>query len=332
MSESIPYEKLQTMMHDMGVGMGVSRWGTATGPVPSSLDKYEAWVDRQWHGPLGYLDGERRAKRRDLRQHFPEFQSALMCLFPYAPRTGVGENGLKIASYVLGFEGEDYHHVLKERLSSLSDALKKEFPQLTTGLTLDTQPILERDLAYRAGLGWFGKNSMLIHREDGSFFLIGGLLLSLPVEGAPPFLETDHCGTCNACTEACPTNAIDPVTRTLRARDCLSTYTIELFKDAPAPEGIENAQGEIFGCDICQDVCPWNRRALERPLSAPQGEKAQTVREFFLQGDIRDVKEKLQSLTVRGFKKLFRGTPLERTGREGLMKNLKALSKIKRTS
>ena len=169
-------------------------------------------------------------------------------------------NGLKLASYSLGFEGMDYHHILRDSLQKISLEIKKIYPNCIFSHSLDIQPVLERDLAARAGLGWFGKNSMFISRQEGSFVMLGSLFLSTTLPLKEGRIETDHCGTCTRCIDLCPTKAIDPETRTLQSEKCISTFTIELFKeDKVAPLGMDQANGEIFGCDICQDVCPWNK-------------------------------------------------------------------------
>ncbi len=306
--------------------LGVLDWGYTEDPIPQSLANFESWASQGKNGPLGYLNDHRRALRRDLRTVYPDFGSALVFLFSYqsTKKWMLENNKHQIAGYALGFEGEDYHQFLKERLKRIADSLNG--PGLKYFFSLDAQPVLERDLAYRAGLGWFGKNSMLIHPKEGSYFIIGSLLLNqkLSIEDSP--VSTDHCGNCRACVDACPTDAIDVESRTLRASQCISTYTIELFKDAPAPKGFENSRGEIFGCDICQDVCPWNRKPLERVDArlnlGPQYE--------FLKEILYGPKEKLYELifqqTNRGLKKKFSGTPFDRPGKEGWLKNLRALN------
>ena len=240
-------------------------------------------------------------------------------------------NGLKIASYVLGFEGVDYHYNLKESLESIGRELQGLDPELEFKLSLDTQPILERDLAFRAGLGWFGKNSMFISKSEGSFFILGSLLLSKDYTLPERDVETDHCGQCTKCADACPTDAIDLDTRTLISNKCISTYTIETFKDVgEAPQGMENSNGEIFGCDICQEVCPWNKRLLRvgkvKPFEGDLSEHEVKVRSYFLERPISEILDDLSSLSNRGFQRLFRSTPIERTGRVGLLKNIRFFS------
>lgn len=308
--------------------LGVLDWGYTEEPVPQTLSHYESWANQNHHEPLQYLNDHRRHLRRDLRHVYPEFQSALVFLFSYRPakKWMIENNRHEVAAYTLGFEGDDYHRALKEKLTKIFGSIND--PELKHFVALDAQPVLERDLAYRAGLGWFGKNSMLINQKEGSYFIIGSLLLNKKLSIESSKLDVDHCGQCTACADACPTNAIDVDSRTLIASQCISTFTIEVFKEADAPAGFDKSRGEIFGCDICQDVCPWNRKPLDRT----EGSLALKPQYEFIEKWIYDhPKEKLQELifkdTNRGFKKKLYGTPFDRPGKEGWLKNLKALKK-----
>lgn len=302
--------------------LGVLDWGYTEEPIPQTLHFYETWTNEHHHGPLQYLNDHRKHLRRDLRHVFPEFQSALVFLFSYqsAKKWMLEHDQHSVAAYTLGFEGEDYHHALKTRLQKIADTI----PDAKTFITLDIQPVLERDLAMRAGLGWFGKNSMLINRKEGSYFIIGSLLLDkkLPIE--VPHMDVDHCGQCTACADACPTNAINAETRTLEASKCISTFTIELFKDAEPPAGFEKSRGEVFGCDICQDVCPWNKKPLQRISSAlPLKERFSFLKDWMFNWPKEQLKMAIESETNRGLKRRFFGTPFDRPGREGWLKNLR---------
>lgn len=310
--------------------LGIVDWGYTEELTPLSYDKYLEWLKRGDHGALAYLGDERADKRQSLKEVFPNCKSALVFLFNYAESKYSLENEnlgeAKIASYVTAFEGHDYHFVLKERLEKIISSLKNEYPSLDARVALDVLPVLERDLALRSGLGWFGKNSMLIHRAHGSFNMIGSILLDRKFDFKQTQMETDHCGQCRACADACPTQAIDLETRTLKANLCVSTYTIELFKDAPAPKGFEQMQ-EIYGCDICQDVCPWNKRWLRERLKKGalpvfNWKGLETIKETFLIGNFSDIIKRLNQLGVREFKRLFASTPLARTGKHGMLKNL----------
>ena len=316
---------------------GIVDYGYTTNPVPLTLNHYNQWVDQENHLPLTYLEGERQEKRQSLLTHWPEFQSSLVFLFSYHKshqalnslyKKNSKWNGLKIASYTLGFKGDDYHNFIRERLVEIGESLKKELPELDYKLTLDTHPVLERDLAMRAGMGWFGKNSMLINRHHGSFFIIGSLLLNQKIKNLTEGkIETDHCGQCTRCIEACPTEAIDPVSRTIIANDCISTFTIEQFKLESIPsEKMSMVSGEIFGCDICQDVCPWNKRIDRLGMVSEdyfQEDKEKFILNTFLLQNKISLRDDLESISEGEFKRRFTNTSFERSGRRGLLKNIR---------
>jgi epoxyqueuosine reductase len=311
--------------------LGILEYGYTEDPSPQSLKHYQHWTDKGLHGPLSYLNDHRKDLRLDLRNVYPQFQSALVFLFDYrqAKKWMLENSRHEVAAYTLGFEGEDYHHALKKRLMVIEEFLKPSFPGLETFISLDVHPVLERDLALRAGLGWFGKNSMLIHQKHGSYFMIGSLLLNHKLPLPTSTMDVDHCGQCTACADACPTEAIDLSTRTLKASACISTFTIETFKDEDPPKGFEKSRGEIFGCDICQDVCPWNKKTL-RHVIAKLDLKEQLS--FFRQWFYEWPKEKLRTLieeeSNRGLKKKFLGTAFDRLGKVGWLKNLKASQNV----
>lgn len=310
-------------------------FGYTENPIPKTREHYNQWVNSHHHEPLHYLEGDRQEKRQDLANYYPEFQSALVFLFSYHPaRNKLQElyrghpewNGLKLASYTMGYSGWDYHDFLKEKLEGIGSRLKNEYG-LEFRLALDTHPVLERDLAQRAGLGWFGKNSMLINREHGSFFIIGSLLLNKKLNLKDKKADTDHCGQCTRCIEACPTEAIDPQTRTIVAKDCISTFTIEQFKLESEPsKKMDLTKGFIFGCDICQDVCPWNKR-IDRHGKIPAGsewtQKEQKILDFFLLRPVSEVHKNLEEISGKEFERYFQKTSFARSGKRGLLKNIR---------
>jgi epoxyqueuosine reductase len=303
--------------------LGIVDWGYTEEGEAKSYDRYSSWVDKGQATPLNYLTDHRKPLRENLQKIYPEFQSALIFLFSYRPtkKWMLENNNHRIASYALGFEGADYHDVLKERLHKITEVIKKDHPDLETFQSLDAQPVLERDLAYRAGLGWFGKNSMLISRKEGSYFIIGSLLLNKKLELKARTTDIDHCGTCTACADACPTDAIDLETRTLKASQCISTFTIELMKEAGPPKGFEMSRGEIFGCDICQDVCPWNGKPLERTKSELTISRYPVIEKFLL-SPLSELRALIDQNTGRGIQRLLKGTALARPGKKGWMKNV----------
>ncbi len=306
----------------------------------SSYQKFSQWVEKDWQGPLHYLSDHRKELRKDIRYFYPAFESALVFLFSYhQERNQLKEylekngdyNQLKIASYALSHGGEDYRLAIKDKLHFLGSLLKNVIPEIDYKLTLDVHPVLERDLAYRSGLGWFGKNSMSITKDGGSFFMIGSILLNKKLDLPQKQLESDHCGTCRACVEICPTQAIREEFRQIEASQCVSTYTIELFKEEEnsKPQLYQNVKAEIFGCDLCQDVCPWNKR-IDRDKNIPGTfeltSKQKSMLDFFLIRPVSLVKQDLAKMTNGEFKRRFLGTALERTGRLGMLKNLEALT------
>lgn len=304
---------------------GVLDWGYSSQTEALSFPAFEKWTQAEPNQVLHYLVDSRKNLRRNLKTVYPATQSALVFLFSYAEvRKRLNEEkAYRVASYALAFEGDDYHYVLRKRLQNIGEALQVTTPGLDFKISLDIEPILERDLAFRAGLGWFGKNSMLIHREWGSYFFIGSLLLNQKLPIVEPVTDVDHCGQCVRCVDACPTQAINPDTRTLNLKDCLSTFTIEMTKSVDIPIGIEKSREELFGCDICQDVCPWNQKYLGKILPAALNEKMKKWIVFFKR-PLSDIKVELMMLSNRSFEKLFLGTPFVRPRRTGFLKTIDA--------
>lgn len=299
-------DKLKQTVNDKARQLGFVLAGVTTPEPPPHLTTFENWLDQGRHGTMGYLATDRaRLRRADPRQILPECRSILVLGTPYSPpspskREGEGE----IASYACG---EDYHDVLPERMKELVKFIEDQAGRpVKSRWYTDTGPILERDLAQRAGLGWIGKNTCLINPQRGSYFLLSEILLDLELEPDPP-LTTDHCGTCRRCIEACPTDCILP-DRTIDARRCISYLTIELKEDIPV-ELREKIGDWVFGCDICQAVCPWNRFAEE-------GDSA-----FEAKAPLPSLTEEL-ALTPRTFNQRFKGSPVKRAKRRGYLRNV----------
>jgi len=204
--------------------------------------------------------------------------------------------------------GDDYHFVLWRKLNQLLEWIQGEAPGCHGRGVVDTAPLLERDFARRAGLGWFGKNTMLLNKRLGSYFFLGALLLDLELMTDPPH-EASHCGTCTACLDACPTQAfVEP--GMLDSRRCISYLTIELR--GPIPEELRAPMGDwLFGCDVCQEVCPWNHKA------PPGMEPALQARDDLTAINLVE----LLTLSEEQFQQRFRGTALMRTKRRGLLRN-----------
>lgn len=304
----------------------ISGWAYNESDKAVTYNYYQEWIKQGLQGDLAYLEGERGIKRKEISSFFSNFKSSIVFLFSYSDIAAFLEkfyksnesNGLKISSYVFGFEGNDYHLYLREKLETLAIKLIAK-RDIEYRLSLDIHPVLERDLAVRSGLGWFGKNSMFISKEKGSFLMIGALFFSEKLNLEIKSTVLDHCGKCTACIDSCPTNAILD-NRTLDVKKCISNYTIELFKEADAPKGMIEARGEIFGCDICQVVCPWNKKPLNVESNFSLSEEPVSN---LLKNDPKKLIVYIEKMSNREFKRVFKGTALERTGRIGLLKNLR---------
>jgi epoxyqueuosine reductase len=274
---------------------------------------------------MKYLEGEKMDLRQSVKNYFPEFKSAFSFLFDYRSDKKILKNlntEKKIGGYAFGFEGKDYHHHIWDSLNAISE---KYFSNYKVKVVCDTAPILDRELAYRCGLGWFGKNSMLINRFYGSYVMIGHILVDRTFNVTTKQVETDHCGQCTRCIAACPTDAIDPVTRTVNSNDCIPFFTIEKFKDDEPPPHAFSSMDEIFGCDICQEVCPWNDRSLKYVADDQNilTEGQEKIKKFFLEKPTNELKSELESISKKQYVRDWKGTSFERTGRDGIIKNLK---------
>ena len=280
--------------------------GVTTPEPPSHYSTFERWLAQGRYGTMGYLATERsRLRRADPREIMPECKSILVLATPYSPpSTGMQANEARVASYAWG---ADYHDVLPERMKSLVQFIEEQVgsPVKNRWYT-DTGPILERDLAQRAGIGWIGKNTCLIHPRHGSYFLLSEILLDLDLEPDSPFV-TDHCGTCTRCIDACPTDCILP-DRTIDATRCISYLTIELKEEIPV-ELRDKIGNWVFGCDICQMVCPWNRFAEEGDPAFGDDNPAEQLTEEL-------------SISAQEFNQRFKGTPVKRAKRRGYLRNV----------
>ena len=229
-------------------------------------DELRSWLDAGKHGSMRYLE-EHAQLRADPARVLEHARSAVLVADLYASRDDNTDAPLKpgegrIARYA---RGRDYHDALKKRLITLADELRADHPDAAFRVFTDTAPILERELAHRAGLGWIGKHTLLIHPKIGSYFLLGGILTTLDLAPlAPPTPEPDHCGSCTRCIDACPTDAITPYS--IDARRCISYLTIE--RREPIDPGLEPLIAPwVYGCDICQEVCPHNSPRPDPPLA-----------------------------------------------------------------
>ena len=286
-------------------GLGFDLVGITTlGPMETARH-FDDWVGRGYAGEMHYLP-RGAEKRRDSRSPFSGVTTAIVVGLGYGGREPAGP----VARYA---RGEDYHELLTERLNALHRWLESEVGRPICGKPyVDTGPLLERDLARRAGLGWFGKNSNLVNPRIGSFFFIAALLVDLDLPADAPF-EADCCGSCTRCLDACPTAAfVEP--RVVDATKCISYLTIEAKGPIPT-EYREQVGGLIYGCDICQDVCPWNVRFAQETR-----EPAFAAREV-LRGDARSVARRILAFDDDGFRHRLKGSPMKRAKRRSLARN-----------
>jgi epoxyqueuosine reductase len=287
--------------------LGFSQCGICPAVASPGAARLDAWLAAGYAGEMRYL-----ADRRDAYNHprhvLDGVRSVVMLTMnyrtaePVLPQPGEG----RVSRYAWG--DADYHDVIRAKLKEMAAFLQELIPDAQTRGVVDTAPIMEREFAQLAGLGWIGKNTLLLNRDRGSWFFLAALVTDVELEYDAPH-EMDHCGTCRACLDACPTDAF-PQPYVLDASRCISYLTIELRNQVPL--GLREGMGEwLFGCDVCQDVCPWNSRA---PLSRETA--------FAPRGDSNPVDLiELFNLDDAAFRERFRHTPLWRSKRRGLLRN-----------
>ena len=288
--------------------LGFLACGITDPSPPPHADKLDAWLAKGYAGTMRYLHRQAR-RRKDPRLTVPESLAVIVLLENYyCPDDPADLEPPRVAKYA---RGQDYHQVTLARLDRLVEWLHAHGAAVARPY-VDAGPVPERELAQRAGLGWIGKNTMLIRPGVGSFFFIGTIFTDLPLEADPPF-TTDHCGSCTRCLDACPTGAlVEP--HLLDATRCISYLTIE--QRGPIPEAlVQRLDGFAFGCDICNDVCPWNERFAQRtslPELRPQHPLAGVDERHF---DTMDDAE---------FERRYGATPFERPGLSGMRRNVRA--------
>jgi epoxyqueuosine reductase len=271
--------------------------------------RLERWLNAKMHGEMGYM-ANHFDKRLDPRKLVEGAKSVITVLLNYYPsETQKDPEAPKISKYAYG---NDYHHVIKGKLRELVNFINEEIGEVGGRAFVDSAPVMDKAWAAKSGLGWIGKNSNLINSKAGSFFFIGELILDIELEPDGP--TTDHCGTCTACIDACPTEAIiQPYV--VDGSKCISYFTIEL-KDAIPTSMKGQFDNWAFGCDVCQDVCPWNR--FSKPHSEPQ---------FNPHPDLLEMTKKdWEELTEDVFKKVFQKSAVIRTKFSGLKRNIAFIS------
>ena len=269
--------------------------------------RFEKWLNEQKHGQMAYMENH-YDKRLDPRLLVPGAKSVVSLLLNYYTDEHQVEGAPKISKYAYG---ADYHFVIKEKLKQLFQILQEEIGEINGRVFVDSAPVMDKAWAGRSGLGWMGKNTNLINKKVGSFFFIAEMILDLKLDYDTPV--TDHCGTCTACIDACPTEALTPYN--IDASRCISYLTIEL-KDQIPSEFQNKMDDWSFGCDICQDVCPWNR--FSKPHSEPLFEPRSELLEF--------TKKDWEELTEATFDTIFKNSAVKRTRYRGLKRNLAFLN------
>lgn len=269
-------------------------------------ENFLSWLEKGYHGEMGYMTNNIE-KRLDPRLLVENTKSIVVVGLNYFPKEQQSDPEAPIiAKYAYG---KDYHFVLKDRLNQLLEYINSEIEEVSGRAFVDSAPVLEHAWAKRAGLGWIGKNSLLINRKIGSFLFLGELFLDIDLEYENP-TYADYCGGCNRCIRSCPTGAITEA-YVVNGSKCISYYTIELKGDIPE-EAKGKFQNRVFGCDICQDVCPWNRMV-----------KAHNVQEFSPNPDLITMsKEEWQLMDTHKFGEVFKNSAVKRTKFKGIKRNL----------
>ncbi|MEO1050466.1 MAG: tRNA epoxyqueuosine(34) reductase QueG [Bacteroidota bacterium] len=272
--------------------------------------RLEKWLNQNMHGQMGYM-ANHFDKRLDPTKLVNGAKSVVSLLYNYFPKQALARDGeFKISKYAYG---KDYHFVIKDKLKSFLDTINEEIGEVQGRAFVDSAPVMERTWASKSGLGWVGKNSLLLNKGHGSFFFIAELILDLELDYDGPV--KDHCGSCTACIDACPTDAI-PDPYVVDGSKCISYFTIELKESIPQ-EVKGKFENWIFGCDICQDVCPWNR--FSKPHHEPM---------FDPHPDMADMKKQdWEEITQDVFSKIFKKSAVKRTKLSGLKRNIDFVKK-----
>jgi epoxyqueuosine reductase len=298
------------LVKELAADLGFSHCGISKADFLSEeAPRLEQWLKLGYQGRMSYLE-RNFDKRLDPRLLVPAAKSVVSLLYNHFPKKDLAKPGqFKIAKYAYG---EDYHFVIKKKLKELLHRFREKVGDVQGRAFVDSAPVMERAWAARGGLGWIGKNSLLLNRTMGSYFFIAELILDIELEPDGPV--GDYCGTCTACMDACPTDAI-PRAGVVDGSRCISYFTIEL-KDEIPPDVKGKFENWIFGCDICQDVCPWNRFAQSHrePALDPPDE----LREM-KKSDWREITEEV-------FSKIFRKSAVKRAGLAGLRRNIRFVS------
>ena len=278
-------------------------------PLEEDARRLEAWLKNGYQGTMTYME-KYFDQRTDPSKLVPGARSVITLLKNYYPSGQQDNRAPKISKYAYG---NDYHEVIKGKLGIFLQTLKEEIGEINGRGFVDSAPVLERTWAQQSGLGWIGRNGNLINKQSGSFYFIATLITDLELEADDPFTR-DHCGTCTRCIDECPTDAILP-DKVVDGSRCISYFTIELKDQLIPSEMKDRFDGWMFGCDTCQDVCPWNR------FSQPHSEPAFTPISAVLNLSTKE----WEAMTEETFRKIFRDSPLKRAKFKGIQRNLKFL-------
>lgn len=303
LSDKIKQKALEIGFHKVGIARAE--------PLEAEKKHLLEWLAKDFHGEMAWLEREPE-KRTDPKLLFPEAKSVIVVALNYFTPNEHEESDEKgkISRYAWG---DDYHDVVKEKLRELFAWINAEIPESEGKVCVDTAPMMDKAWAVRAGLGWVGKHSNLITKEFGSWVFIGEILLNLELDFDTEIVP-DHCGTCTACLDACPTSAI-VAPFIVDSRACLSYATIELRVPELPLEITKNLNGWFYGCDICQDVCPWNR--FEKPTSEPRFEPRR--------GETSVDLEEILAFSPEKYAERFRRSAVKRAKIGSLQRNAKAL-------
>ncbi len=304
-------KKNSNFIKSLAATLGFDHCGIArAGKLDDDARRLEAWLNKGFQGSMHYME-----KHFDLRIDptllVPGAKSVITLLLNYFPEQVQRSGSPKISKYAYG---KDYHTVIREKLNELLAKVKIEIGEINGRGFVDSAPVLERSWAQKSGAGWIGKNGNLISNKTGSFFFIATLITDLELEYDDAFAK-DYCGTCNKCVEACPTDAILPGKQIDGSR-CISYFTIEL-KEALIPGSMKGKfDNWMFGCDTCQDVCPWNR--FSKPNKEQQFRPLPEILNFS--------NDEWESMTEESFKKIFADSPLKRSKYAGIRRNLRFIA------
>ncbi len=301
-------QKNTSLVKQLAQSLGFSYCGIAKAEqLDDDARRLEAWLKQNKQGKMQYMENHFEL-RIDPRKLVPGAKSVITVLQNYFPEKQQSPNSPHISKYAFG---KDYHEVIRGKLKLLLANLNQQIGEVEGRGFVDSAPILERAWAVKTGAGWIGKNGNLINKQNGSFYFIATLIVDIELEYDDAFAK-DYCGSCTKCIDACPTNAIEP-DKQINGSKCISYFTIEL-KDALIPGEMQGKfQDWVFGCDVCQDVCPWNR--FSKSHTEPAFEPIEAILSF--------THKDWEALSEDSFKKLFKDSPLKRTKWAGIQRNLK---------